>query len=278
MFGLPISMDVRLHLAGKLPLAPRRFVMFLFACCWLLGSGASAQYNFVPNNSTQNAPAAEQESGVQQAAFSNTSVGQSLSPSNSVNVDPFVAPASAKALSSGSLALKPRSDGAGEKSEGVTKPKSTSFSSVITMFTSLLVVLSLFFGLMLLLNKANGAQGNELPREVFQVLGTSRIAGRHPLFLLRLGNKLVLVHAGNGEVQTITEVNDAAEVDRLCGSCEENQPNSLTQSFKQVLKHVTDGGNGSKKSFAEGLRFRRKRDDDTEELSPAVALLAKEKP
>jgi flagellar biogenesis protein FliO len=145
------------------------------------------------------------------------------------------------------------------------------------MFSSLSVVIALFFGLMFMLKKANGGNMQELPRDVFQVMGTSRVAGRHSLFLLRLGHKLVLVHAGSGEVQTITEVTDPVEVDRLCGSCEENQSNSLTQSFKQVLKNVTEGTNGKSKSFADNLRFRNKAKEDADEVSPAVALLAKEK-
>lgn len=173
------------------------------------------------------------------------------------------------------IALKPRSDGAGD-GKGIGKPSSTAFGSTITMFTSLLIVLALFLGLMLLLKKTRGAQNSELPREVFQVLGTSRLAGRHPLYLLRLGNKLVLVHASSGEVQSITEITDAEEVHRLCGSCEQNQPNSISESFRQVLKQVTDG-----KINNAGLadsRFRRSRSDsDQEEISPAVALLAKEK-
>ena len=173
------------------------------------------------------------------------------------------------------ITLKPRSDSAGD-GKGLGKPSSTAFGSTITMFTSLLIVLALFLGLMLLLKKTRGAQSIELPREVFQVLGTSRLAGRHPLYLLRLGNKLVLVHASSGEVQSITEITDAEEVHRLCGSCEQNQPNSISESFRQVLKQVTEG-----KTSPTGLadsRFRRSRSDsDKEEISPAVALLAKEK-
>lgn len=176
------------------------------------------------------------------------------------------------------IALKPRTTAATSETDGSSKPRSSSFGAVLTMFTSLLVVIMVFFGFMFMLKKANGGSTSELPRDVFQILGTSRLAGRHSLFLLRLGHKLVLVHAGSGEVQAITEVTDPAEVDRLCGSCEENQPNSLTQSFKQVLKNVTEGKNTKPKSFADNLRFRGKAKDDDEEISPAMALLAKEKP
>lgn len=226
-------------------------------------------------------------------------------PTSEVRVDPFVSPASSLSplnapspslqspnqLTTGtqasgrdnsiaannSLALKPRRSAGDDASEGTQKQRPSSFSSVLTMFSSLLVVIALFFGLMFMLKKANGGNMQELPREVFQVMGTSRVAGRHSLFLLRLGHKLVLVHAGSGEVQTITEVTDPVEVDRLCGSCEENQSNSLTQSFKQVLKNVTEGTNGKSKSFADNLRFRNKAEEDADEVSPAVALLAKEK-
>ena len=173
------------------------------------------------------------------------------------------------------IALKPRTDSAAD-GKGLGKPSSTAFGSTITMFTSLLIVLALFLGLMLLLKKTRGAQSIELPREVFQVLGTSRLAGRHPLYLLRLGNKLVLVHASSGEVQSITEITDAEEVHRLCGSCEQNQPNSISESFRQVLKQVTEG-KASGTALADS-RYRRSRSDsDKEEISPAVALLAKEK-
>jgi flagellar biogenesis protein FliO len=176
-----------------------------------------------------------------------------------------------------SLLLKPRTSSMGDNATEGGKPRASSFGSVLTMFSSLIVVLAIFFGFMLMLKKANRGSNSELPRDVFQVLGTSRIAGRHSLFLLRLGHKLVLVHAGSGEVQTITEVTDPAEVDRLCGSCEENQPNSLTQSFRQVLKNVTEGGTSKPKSFSDHLKFRRKAAEDVDEVSPAVALLAKEK-
>lgn len=176
-----------------------------------------------------------------------------------------------------SLLLKPRTTSMGENPTEGGKQRASSFGSVLTMFSSLIAVLALFFGFMFMLKKANRGSNSELPRDVFQVLGTSRIAGRHSLFLLRLGHKLVLVHAGSGEVQTITEVTDPAEVDRLCGSCEENQPNSLTQSFRQVLKNVTEGGNGKPKSFSDHLKFRRNAAEDVDEVSPAIALLAKEK-
>ena len=49
------------------------------------------------------------------------------------------------------------------------------------------------------------------------------------------------------------------------------------KSFKQVLKNVTEGTNGKSKSFADNLRFRNKAKEDADEVSPAVALLAKEK-
>lgn len=184
----------------------------------------------------------------------------------------------ATASTNSSLSLKPRSSASANENTDAPEKRANSFQSVLTMFTSLLVVLALFFGFMIMLKKANGGTTPDLPKDVFQVLGTSRVAGRHSLFLLRLGHKLVLVHAGSGEVQTITEVTDPMEVDRLCGSCEENQPNSLTQSFKQVLKNVTDGGSGKSKSFTDNLRFRNKAKSDDNEVSPAMALLAKEKP
>lgn len=207
------------------------------------------------------------------------STAPSQSPTNQATMPGNFQPSSEVTASTNSpLSLKPRSSASANENTNAPEKRANSFQSVLTMFTSLLVVLALFFGFMIMLKKANGGTTPDLPKDVFQVLGTSRVAGRHPLFLLRLGHKLVLVHAGSGEVQTITEVTDPAEVDRLCGSCEENQPNSLTQSFKQVLKNVTDGGSGKSKSYTDNLRFRSKTKSDEDEVSPAMALLAKEKP
>ncbi|MEY4567998.1 MAG: hypothetical protein RLY14_2968, partial [Planctomycetota bacterium] len=182
----------------------------------------TATTEFTPQASSRNAQANSQLPNAPR--FSGDS-NQSESPAS--RLDPFVQPASAidaprtiphggsRALSSSDqdiplssaetgtaspaatlvrepIALRPRTDSVGE-GKGLGKPTSTAFGSTMTMFTSLLIVLALFLGLMLLLKKTRGAQNSELPREVFQVLGTSRLAGRHPLYLLRLGNKLVLV-------------------------------------------------------------------------------------
>jgi flagellar biogenesis protein FliO len=233
---------------------------------------------FVTPASSLSSPATSNPAAIPYKSSGSASDVPSIPNRSESGVPQTFQPSTSSALAANnSLTLKPRSAVTSSTSEGADKNRSSSFGSVLTMFTSLLVVVTLFFAFMFMLKKANGGNTSELPRDVFQVMGTSRLAGRHSLFLLRLGHKLVLVHAGSGEVQTITEVTDPAEVDRLCGSCEENQPNSLTQSFKQVLKTVTEGGSSKPKSFADHLRFRNKAKDEADEISPAVALLAKEK-
>ncbi len=248
-----------------------RFVILLAICFALTSVGLAAAQEpvFQGYNSTERPATLQAPREVQPLSpTTETATNQSRI------IDPFVTQASANTREP--LALRPRSEAGGAGEESVSKPPSSKLGPIITMFTSLLVVVSLFLGLMVLLKKARGSQGAELPREVFQVLGTSRLAGRHPLFLLRLGQKLILVHAASGEVQTITEISDLSEVDRICGSCEANHSHSLTQSFKHVLKQVTEG-TGSRSSYSDNGRLRRtKKDDAADELSPALAILAKE--
>jgi hypothetical protein len=53
--------------------------------------------------------------------------------------------------------------------------------------------------------------------------------------LIRLGNKLLLVSLSSATVETLAEITDADEVDRLAGLCKQHMPRSSTASFRNVL-------------------------------------------
>jgi hypothetical protein len=53
-----------------------------------------------------------------------------------------------------------------------------------------------------------------------------------------VGNKLVLVSLSPGGIQTLTEVTDSAEVDRLAGLCQQSNPHSATKAFEQVFRQL----------------------------------------
>ncbi len=62
------------------------------------------------------------------------------------------------------------------------------------------------------------------------------MSGRQQLHLLRLGNKLVLVSISQTGVETLSEVTDPLEVDRLTGLCYQTHPQGATANFRHVLQ------------------------------------------
>lgn len=88
--------------------------------------------------------------------------------------------------------------------------------------------------------RMSGRRGGQLPAEVVSVLGRVPLTGRQFAELLRVGNKLVLVSFATTGVETITEVTDPAEVDRLVGLCQQNTPFSTTKAFEHVFQQMSN--------------------------------------
>jgi len=108
-------------------------------------------------------------------------------------------------------------------------------ASVVTVGSSLAIVLGVFFLVAWGLRRAAPAAGTVLPGEVFEVLGRAPMASRQQVHLLRCGHKLVLVSVTPAGAETLTEVTDPVEVDRLAGLCRQAHPHSATAAFRQVL-------------------------------------------
>jgi flagellar biogenesis protein FliO len=77
-----------------------------------------------------------------------------------------------------------------------------------------------------------------LPSEAFEVLGRAPLSGRQQVHLLRCGNRLLLVSVTPGGAETLTEITDPLEVDRLAGLCRQSQPGSSSAAFKQVFEQL----------------------------------------
>jgi flagellar biogenesis protein FliO len=121
-------------------------------------------------------------------------------------------------------------------------PRTTSpWTTIVSMATSLLIVLGLFLGLAWFLRRSGLQPFAHVPKDVVQVLGRSPLAPRQQLYLLRFGRKLVLVSHQMGQTQTLSEIEDPIEVDRLCGLCEASTASSVTQSFRHVFQQVATG-------------------------------------
>jgi|GEM_PF-1824887 len=135
------------------------------------------------------------------------------------------------------LELKLRNKEAGSS---VDKPAST-WAAALSMFFSLAIVISLFLFIAWLFRKSQPNTFAKLPTGVLQVLGSTVMAPRQQVYVVRFGNKMLLVSHQPGQTQTLGEITDADEVHRLAGLCESNQPTSVTHSFREVLRHVASG-------------------------------------
>ena len=120
------------------------------------------------------------------------------------------------------------------------KPKS-SWGAALSMFLSLAVVLSFFLLVAWLVRKSQPNSFLKLPGDVVQVMGRTPMAPRQQMYVVRFGSKLLLISHQPGQTQTLGEITDADEVQRLAGLCEANHPGSISSSFRDVLKQVTLG-------------------------------------
>lgn len=131
-----------------------------------------------------------------------------------------------------STPLNPRSNTA----ETSQPARRSTFQVLVSLGSSLVFVLGIFFGLAWLYKKSMLASGgSSLPSTVVQVLGKTTLAPRQQLVLLRFGSKLVLVSNIQGETRTVSEIVDPLEVDQLTGLCESNRPGSMSHSFREIL-------------------------------------------
>jgi flagellar protein FliO/FliZ len=112
-------------------------------------------------------------------------------------------------------------------------------SSIATGLASLAVVLGLFLAAAWAVRRGLPAGPAKLPNDVVEVLGRTPLAGRQFAHLIRCGNKLLLVYLAPGCAETLTEITDPVEVDRLAGLCRQAHPHSSTSSFRQVFQQFS---------------------------------------
>jgi flagellar biogenesis protein FliO len=114
--------------------------------------------------------------------------------------------------------------------------------SVYTVVTALAIVIGAF--LLFVWALRGGRRGSRvrrgmLPSDAVSVLGRVALTGKQMAELLRVGNKLVLVAITPGGAETLTEVTDPVEVDRLMGICQQNDRFSTTKAFEQVFQQMS---------------------------------------
>lgn len=113
--------------------------------------------------------------------------------------------------------------------------------SIYTVLSALALVIGAFlvFAWLLRRVRSKASRREGLPADVVSVLGRVPLAARQFAELLRVGNKLVLVSLTPNGAETLTEVTDPVEVDRLVGLCQQGNPHSTTKAFEQVFRQLS---------------------------------------
>ena len=106
------------------------------------------------------------------------------------------------------------------------------------VFGCLGVVLGIFLLIAWMIRRAAPQGLTRLPNEAFEVLGRAPLAGRQNVHLLRCGNKLLLVSITPAGTETLTEIIDPQEVDRLAGLCRQAGPHSSTAAFRRIFEQL----------------------------------------
>lgn len=136
-----------------------------------------------------------------------------------------------------SRALPPRGDrNANAKAPEARGRGLNAASSLVTGMASLAVVLGLFFAVAWAMRRSLPPGPAALPSEAVEVLGRTPLVGRQHAHLVRCGNKVLLVYVSQGVAETLTEITDPLEVDRLTGLCRQSQPQSAANTFRQLLQ------------------------------------------
>ena len=132
------------------------------------------------------------------------------------------------------IALKPRSASAASKHGHAGLP------SANTLIGSVAVVVGLFVVVAWAARRGMPKQPPLLPREAMEVLGRQRFGGKQEVQLVRVGNKLVLIHMMPGHAEPLTEITDPEEVDRLTGICYQARPHSSSRGFQQTFQQFAE--------------------------------------
>jgi flagellar biogenesis protein FliO len=116
-------------------------------------------------------------------------------------------------------------------------PRATG-QSLVTVATSLAVVLGLFALLVWFTRRGTNRGNGQLPGEVVETLGRVPLNKQQEMHLVRVGNKLLLLAVTPQSAETLTEITDASEIERLTQLCQLSHPGKLTASFQQVLAQL----------------------------------------
>jgi flagellar biogenesis protein FliO len=125
-------------------------------------------------------------------------------------------------------------DSSGEKSSG---PRT--MGAIVSVIASLAIVLGLFFVVAWMMRRTLPASTRRLPDDVVETLGRAPLAGRQQMHLLRFGNKLLLVCVSPTGVDTLAEITDPMEIERVTELCAKTKSSGATKAFKQIFGQMS---------------------------------------
>jgi flagellar biogenesis protein FliO len=132
---------------------------------------------------------------------------------------------------------QPRSDATDGKNGRARAPSVP--SSAVSVFASLGVVLGLFFVMAWIVRRGAPQTSKFVPNEVVELLGRAPLAHRQHAQLLKVGNKMVLVAVTPTGADTITEITDAAEVERLVSLCRATPSQPAIDPLRRFFQQLT---------------------------------------
>lgn len=110
--------------------------------------------------------------------------------------------------------------------------------SLGTAGAGLALVIGLFLLCVALMRRSGPSPTSPLPRDVVAVLGRVALTPKQYAHLLQVGNKLVLISMSGDRTDTITEITDPTEVERLLTLCMKGSKHGSSAEFQQMLQQM----------------------------------------
>jgi flagellar biogenesis protein FliO len=209
-----------------------------------LGRARNQGDTFAQSDPPSLAPANSMADNVLLASYVVPAEPSSITSSAEPSTEPSAAENLPKRLPSPFPAMPPP----GTRNSAPAGESSGRFGGIVSLMTvggSLALVLGLFMILAWIMRRTVPGAVQALPGEVVEVLGRAPLAGRQQVHLIRCGSKLILVSVTPEGAETLTEITDPEEVDRLSGLCRETHPGSATNAFRHVFGQLAPQPTGS---------------------------------
>ncbi len=140
--------------------------------------------------------------------------------------------------------------------------------TLTSMLGSLGIVLGLFAILVWFVKRSAPRTAVLLPKEVVEVFGRATVSPRQSVHVVRFGSKVLLLSVSPNGVEALSEITEPTEVERLVGICRQVQPDSVTNSFRQILSQLSS--EPARPGFVEPTRREREVARATIRRSPEV--------